>query len=71
MSRNSTRSGDDDAIAELRKRVSQLEAEMQESRRLNRRLAEMTDLLQELLLPAAKQDTAAIAAAVSRLNQAL
>jgi hypothetical protein len=71
MSRNSTRSVDDDAIAELRKRVSQLEAEMQESRRLNRRLAEMTDLLQELLLPAAKQDTTAIEAAVSRLNQAL
>ncbi len=40
----------------LRKRVAALESEVQESRRLNRRLAELTDVVQELLLPVAQRD---------------
>jgi hypothetical protein len=43
-------------IAELRQRVEELESEMQESRRLHRRLAELTDVVQELLLPVAERD---------------
>lgn len=40
----------------LRARVAELEREVQENRRLNRRLAELTDVVQELLLPAAQRD---------------
>ncbi len=40
----------------LRKRVAVLESEVQESRRLNRRVAELTDVVQELLLPVAQRD---------------
>jgi DNA repair exonuclease SbcCD ATPase subunit len=43
-------------IEALRRRVAELEAEMQESRRLNRRLAELTDVVQELLVPVAQRD---------------
>lgn len=43
-------------IEEMRDRISMLEEEMQESRRLNRRLAELTDVVQELLVPAAQRD---------------
>lgn len=40
----------------LRKRVGDLEAEVQELRRLSFRVAELTDLVQELLVPAATRD---------------
>ena len=43
-------------VVRLRKRVADLEQEMQETRRLSRRVAELTDLVQELLLPAADRD---------------
>jgi hypothetical protein len=43
-------------IVELRRRVRTLETEMQEARRLNRRLAELTDIVQELLVPLAQRD---------------
>jgi hypothetical protein len=43
-------------IVELRRRVRILETEMQEARRLNRRLAELTDIVQELLVPLAQRD---------------
>jgi cell shape-determining protein MreC len=45
-------------VAELREAVTVLEDEVQEARRLNRRLAEITDVVQELLLPAAQRDDA-------------
>lgn len=41
---------------DLRARVEQLEAEVQECRQLNLRLAELTDVVQELLLPVAQRD---------------
>lgn len=44
-------------IDRLRRRIEELEAEMQECRALNRRLAELTDIVQELLVPAARRDT--------------
>lgn len=43
-------------ITVLRNRVTVLEREMQETRRLNRRVAELTDIVQELLLPVATRD---------------
>lgn len=43
-------------VAALRERVTVLETEVHESRRLNRRVAELTDIVQELLLPVAQRD---------------
>src|SRR3712207_63735 len=43
-------------LAALRERVAVLEDEVRESRRLNRRVAELTDVVQELLLPQAQRD---------------
>ena len=43
-------------VARLRKRLVDLEKEVQELRRLSHRLAELTDLVQELLVPAARRD---------------
>jgi len=40
----------------LEAEVRGLEAEVQETRRLNRRLAEITDVVQEVLVPAANRD---------------
>jgi transposase len=42
--------------ADLRGRVARLEAEVDELQQLNLRLAELTDVVQELLLPLARQD---------------
>lgn len=43
-------------LGQLRQRVIALEAEVQETRRLNRRVAELTDVVEEVLLPAANRD---------------
>lgn len=40
----------------LRERVRVLEAEVQESRQLNRRIAELTDVVTELLIPLDARD---------------
>ncbi len=40
----------------LGERVARLEAEVDELQQLNLRLAELTDVVQELLLPLARQD---------------
>lgn len=37
-------------------RIKDLEAEVQENRRLNRRIAELTDIVTELLIPIADRD---------------
>lgn len=52
--------------AALTRRVADLEAEVQECRQLNLRLAEICDVVMELLLPAAERDEAAIAAILER-----
>ncbi len=51
-------------IAELTKRVNELESEVQENRQLNMRLAELITVVQELLLPIAQRDD-------KRLNELL
>lgn len=43
-------------IWQLQKRVERLEAEVQEVRRFSRRLAELTDIVEEVLVPAADRD---------------
>jgi len=53
-------------LAELERRVAELEDEVQECRQLNLRLAELTDLVQELLLPVAQRDEEKVAAMVER-----
>lgn len=53
-------------VAELAERVAVLEEEVQECRQLNLRLAELTDLVQELLLPVAQRDEEKVAEMVRR-----
>jgi uncharacterized protein DUF6752 len=48
------------AIHDLRKRVAELEAEVQECRQLNLRLAELTDIVTDLLVPLARGDEAGV-----------
>ena len=43
-------------VEDLAAAVAELEEEVQEARRLNRRLAELTDVVEELLLPLAQRD---------------
>jgi transposase-like protein len=58
-------------IVALRQRLAELEKEMQESRRLNRRLAELTDVVQELLVPLAMRDEEKVQAYLDRYSSAL
>lgn len=58
-------------VARLEKRVAELEDEVQECRQLNLRLAELTDLVQELLLPVAQRDEEKVAAMVERYAEQL
>lgn len=44
----------------LRQRVRVLEAEVQENRQLNRRIAELTDVVTELLIPLEARDRARV-----------
>lgn len=55
----------------LRRRVARLEAEVQECRALNVRLAELTDIVTELLLPVAARDEAKLAALLERYRESI
>lgn len=55
----------------LEQRVADLEADVAELRRHNLRLAELTDLVQELLVPMASRDEERIATALERFNESL
>jgi flagellar biosynthesis/type III secretory pathway chaperone len=55
----------------LRDRVSELEEEVQECRQLNLRLAELTDVVQELLLPIAQRDESKISEIMERYPKGL
>lgn len=50
----------------LPKRVLDLEAAVMENRQLNRRLAELTDILAELLVPATERDEARLAELIAK-----
>lgn len=58
-------------IDDLTQRIKELEAEVQENRHLNLRLAELIDVVSELLVPVASQDQAKIDAAVEKFQKAL
>lgn len=58
-------------LARLRARITALEAEMQETRRLNRRLAELTDVVQELLIPLSQRDEEKVREHLERYSASL
>lgn len=58
-------------VAELEERVAVLEDEVQECRQLNLRLAELTDVVGELLLPVAQRDEARIAEVMERYSRGI
>ena len=60
-----------DRLDALQQRLDDLEAEVQECRKLNVRLAEVTDLVEQLLLPMAARDEDAIAAAVEKYSRTM
>ena len=65
----SRRSSED--LEALRARVADLEAEVSEMRRHHLRLAELTDVVQELLVPLASRDQDRIDEAIATFNQSL
>ena len=58
-------------VEQLRARVAVLEDEVQECRQLNLRLAELTDVVGELLLPVAQRDQARVAEVMERYTRGL
>lgn len=55
----------------LRERVRVLEAEVQENRQLNRRIAELTDVVTELLIPLDARDQDRVDEVLARYQQGL
>lgn len=58
-------------VARLRSRLAVVEEEIQENRQLNRRLAELTDVIQELLVPLAQRDEASVRERLERFSTQL
>ena len=58
-------------VSELLTRIEELEAAVQENRSLNLRVAELVDLVQELLLPVAAQDHEKVDAAIAKFQRSL
>ena len=58
-------------VDDLRQRVESLEGEIEELRQQNLRLAEIADVVQELLVPLASRDQARIEAAIESFSQSL
>jgi hypothetical protein len=59
------------ATHDLRKRVAALEAEVQECRQLNLRLAELTDLVTDLLVPLARSDEAGMRDVLAKYQESI
>ncbi len=59
------------AVRRLEERVADLELDMTELRRHNVRLAEIADVVQELLVPMATRDEEAIQRAIERFQESL
>jgi hypothetical protein len=58
-------------IGQLEQRVAELEADLTQLRRHQLRLAELVDVVQELLVPVASRDEAAIQQAIERFQESL
>jgi len=59
------------AVRELEQRVADLEADVAEMRAHHVRLAEIADVVQELLVPMASRDDAAVQQAIERFQGSL
>lgn len=59
------------AIRQLEQRVTDLEADLTEVRRHNLRLAEVVDVVQELLVPLASRDEDRVREAIARFQESL
>lgn len=55
-------------VAAMKRRLKALEAEVQESRQMNRRLADVVDIVVELLVPAMDRDDERVTASLARLR---
>ncbi len=60
-----------ESLQALRERVTVLEQEVQECRQLNLRLAELTDVVQELLLPMAQRDEERLSMLLEKYSRGL
>lgn len=58
-------------VERLERRVADLEADLAELRQHHLRLAEVADVVQELLVPLASRDEAALQEAVERFRESL
>lgn len=65
------RAVEDRNVLDLRRRVRVLEEEVQECRQLNRRVAELTDIMTELLLPLSQRDEVKVRDLLSRYQDRL
>jgi antitoxin (DNA-binding transcriptional repressor) of toxin-antitoxin stability system len=61
--------GVDEEIRRLHERIAVLEREVQESRQLNQRMAELTDVVAEVLVPAADRDDKVLAEKLATYNR--
>jgi hypothetical protein len=59
------------SVAQLEQRVADLEADVSEMRQHNLRLAEIADVVQELLIPMASRDEVKVQEAIDRFNKSL
>ena len=58
-------------VRQLEQRVADLEADMTEMRRQHLRLAELADVVQELLVPLSSRDEAAVRDALEQFRKSL
>jgi hypothetical protein len=58
-------------VGDLLTRIEELEVAVEENRNLNLRVAELVDLVQELLMPVASQDRDKIEAALAKFQRSL
>jgi hypothetical protein len=58
-------------VGDLVARIEELEAAVEENRNLNLRIAELVDLVQELLVPVASQDKDKIEVALAEFQRSL
>jgi hypothetical protein len=58
-------------VATMRRRIASLEQEVQETRQLNKRLAEITDVVAEVLLPAEQRDEERLRSVLEKYESSL
>jgi len=59
----------DERLRRQQKRIAELEQEIQETRRLHRRVAELADVVAELLVPAVDRDDHRVQAALAAFGR--